>query len=219
MRSPSVPDYKPWDIELLADEFLARYWRPSEKWVDIELIIERDLDVLIDYVDAGAFCTLGGLCKRLSDSRFVIVVDEDLADRNPNRYRFTLGQEAGHLILHEDVLAAISTPQEAHEFQQSLDADTYAQMERDVNRFAGAVLLPRREFSMAARETYAEFLARFAEVGARDFEFFRKMLVDQLAKLYQVSAEVVRIRLKHWPIKLYDSILDSAARGEPELPV
>ena len=94
MPFSTIPEYRPWEIEPIAQGFLARYWDPTEQWVDIEAIIECDLDVLIDYTSVDCFSALGAIARRPSDGRFVIIVKEDLADRDPNRYRYTLATES-----------------------------------------------------------------------------------------------------------------------------
>ena len=216
MTLPAVPDYKPWDIEKIAHEFLSRYWSPSEQWVDIETIIERDLDVLIDYSACDCFGAIGTIGRRQSDNRLVVVVSEEIADRNPNRYRFTLAQEVGHLLLHESILEAITTPEEALDFHNSLTSEQYERLEYDANWCAGAILMPQRQFKDAVSDAYELWFGKMKSQSDKILlDFLAKRVVDDLAKKYRVSSQAARIRLQRYPIRLYDDILESARRSQP----
>jgi len=213
-----VPEHKPWDIEPVAQKFLDRYWDPREQWVDIETIMERDLDVLIDYTDAGCLRALGAIGRRSSDGRFVIIVDEQLADRSPCRYRFTLAQEVSHLLLHRDLLESVATVDDAFELQDSLSAEQYAGLEASANRCAAAILMPQRQFRQAAQDAYALWFGRImSAAGSVPPDPLLKRVIDDLAKLYQVSFQAARIRLQRWPVKVYDDILESARRAQPNV--
>jgi len=218
MAAHDVPEYKLQDIERIAHDFLAKYWDPSERWVDIETIIERDMGLLIDYSAIDSFHAIGGVARRTSDDRLVILVSEELADRDPNRYRFTLAQELSHLLLHREILDAIRTPGQALDFHNSLTPEQYRHLESDANRCAGAILMPQRQFKDAAHDAYELWFARItATVGKLDPDFFLKRVIDELAKLYQVSAQAARIRLQSWPIRLYQDILESARKHQPSI--
>lgn len=218
MSRLEVPAYKPWEIEPIAQKFLSTHWDPSETWVDIEMIIEGPLGLLIDYSRLDSFRTIGAICRRPSDARLVIVVGEELADRNPNRYRFTLAQEVSHLLLHRELLASLTTGEEAMDFHQSLSEAQYGQMERDVNRCAGAVLMPQHELNHAAYDSYARWFASIrSEVGTVLPTFLQRRVIDDLAKRYRVSFQAAEIRLRQWPIELYDDLLESARKSQPQL--
>ncbi len=206
------------EIERVAGEFLAKYWKPSDVWVDVETIIERDLGVLIDYPPFEAFPAVGSLARRVSDGRLVIIVSEELANRNPNRYRFTLAQEVSHLLLHQEVVDAIRSQEDVIEFQESLGPDDYKHMEGNANRCAAAILMPLPQFADAARASYAEWFRRLSQAGSSSAQFLEKHIVDDLAKLYQVSAQAARIRLGNWPVQLDHDIIEYFSRGLPFLP-
>ena len=211
-----VPEYKPWDIERIAQAFLAEHWSPSERYVDVEAIIERDLRILIDYTTVDALSTVGSIGRRPSDGRLVIVVDERMADGNPNRYRFTLAQELGHVLLHEDILESVQTTEDSLHLQETLTEGEYDRMERDANWCAGSLLMPQHPFAEAAFDAYAIWFRRMEErVGTILPDVLLKRVVDELAKLYQVSSQAARIRLQRYPIKLYDDILLSAKHRQP----
>jgi hypothetical protein len=210
-----LPPYKPWDIERIAQEFLSQHWRPLQVWVDIEVIIERDLDAVIDFTSLDLPAIIGSTSRRVSDGRFVIVVQEELPDRNPNRYRFTLAQEVGHLLLHREMLEGVHTRQQAFELHRSLTAEQYSQLERDANRCAAAILMPQRLFREVAHAAYETWVRKVAQVAHVVPEDLLKRVIDDLAKSFRVSPDAARIRLQQWPLKLDRHIIESAKRRQP----
>ena len=162
---PDFRQYSVAEIERVVEQFLQQHWHPSQAWVDIERIIEGPLGILIDYTSLDSFQALGSLNRRVSDGRLVIVVAEELADHNPNRYRFTLAQEVSHWLLHGEILDRVRTQQEAIEFHDSLQPDDYKRLEGSANRCAGAILMPLSQFTASARASYSDWHARLSEVG------------------------------------------------------
>jgi hypothetical protein len=216
MAVPKVPEYKPWVIEDIAQRFLDKHWEPAEVVVDIEQIVERELDVLIDITRAESFRVLGSICRRVSDDRLVIVVSEHTIDQSPKVYRFTLAQEVGHLLLHRRIIDALWTPDDVLAFQNSVTPQQYRYLESDVNRCAGAILMPQRQFRDAAHASYARWCKRVGQAGQRietSGKFLQKAVVADLAKLYDVNPKPAEIRLRNSPIKLYARILTSASKG------
>ena len=217
MGKITVATYKPWDIEKIAQGFLSRYWRASERWVDIEAIIERDLDVLIDYTSLQAPTILGCIARRDSDGRFVIVVQEELPDQRPSQYRFTLAQEVGHLLLHRPILESARTAEDAARLHQDLTDEQYQKMEADANRCAGAILLPEANFRAAVHESYETWFHQISQVTRVLAEDLLQRIVRDAAKAFEVSFDAARIRLERYPLSLRDAILQSANRGWPEI--
>lgn len=209
-----IPIYKPWDVERLAAEFLAQYWLPSETWVDIELIIESDLDVRIDYAFLDSKRVIGLIGVR-EDGGFTIVVDEKLADEQPLVYRSTLAQEVGHLVLHKDLLA-VRTFEQASVLHGALSEAQYTEIERDANIFALAVLMPTNCFIDAAMSLYSDWFARIiAKVHRVDADYLLGKITEELAKRFQVTLKAVGMRLLS--LKLQPAILDSAHKAIPNI--
>ena len=216
MGTYGVPTYKPWDIERIAQAFLSKYWTPGEQWVDVETIIERDLNVLIDYTACSRLTTEGAIAWRKGDRRFVILVSEALADRYPNRYRFTLAQETSHLLLHKDLLESIITAEQALDLHSSLTAQQYHELESAADLCASALLMPQHQFRAAAHDAYELWFERMrSSVGKVIPDLVLKRVIDDLAKVYRVSFQAAKIRLQRWPIKLREDILQSARRADP----
>lgn len=110
---------------------------------------------------------------------------------HPNRQRFTLAHELGHLVLHEAVgdrvfidtnmrvYQRVGTPLDAAYSQPG--STTTAQEEREANLFASALLMPR-----ALLERYARGLDLSDEID-----------VAHLARVFGVSEQAMTIRLQH----------------------
>ncbi|MCK4276365.1 MAG: ImmA/IrrE family metallo-endopeptidase, partial [Phycisphaerae bacterium] len=125
-------------------------------------------------------------------------------------------QEVSHFLLHRDLLDHIRNADEALELHNSLTDPQYEQLEHDANWCAGAILMPQHQFRDAAHDAYELWFRRIrSKTDVASPDFLLKRVVDDLAKHYRVSSVAAKIRLRRWPIKLYDDILRSAQRGQP----
>lgn len=102
---------------------------------------------------------------------------------HPNRQRFTLAHELGHLVLHK---AAIT--KEIHVdkgfpmlMRDSMSSAGVDEMEIEANHFAAEILMP------------ASFLAKSLE--GQSFDIDDDAVVSALAKEYKVSVSAMRFRL------------------------
>lgn len=103
--------------------------------------------------------------------------------QHPNRQRFTIAHELGHLLLHSggDVHVDKSFSVK-HRDERSAKGTDLEEME--ANLFAAELLIP------------LQFLREdLQKVGALDLQ--RDEKVAQLAKLYQVSNQAMAVRLSH----------------------
>jgi Zn-dependent peptidase ImmA (M78 family) len=101
----------------------------------------------------------------------------------PNRQRFTIAHECGHLILHRDLIA-----REVHidkKFsvlrRDDKSASGTEQVEIAANRFAAELIMPH------------SFLLK--ALGNQIVDIDDSELVDRLAREFKVSAEAMRIRV------------------------
>ena len=99
---------------------------------------------------------------------------------HPNRQRFTLSHEIGHFVLHpqEDM----HVDKFVLQFRDSKSSTGEDELEREANRFAAELLMPK------------EFLQRdLTEFGLHDLH--DDEAVKQLAKKYEVSVQAMTTRL------------------------
>jgi Zn-dependent peptidase ImmA (M78 family) len=207
-----IPRYTREQIEDRAALFLRQHWDPNEIYVDVELIIEAKLGIAIDYTRFDDFD--GTIAKDTVSGRLTIVVNEELANSNPNRYRYTLAQELGHLLLHEELIRQITDLESASYLHEKLSDQAYQTLERDANCCAAAILMPAERFRESSRSSYAKwFRLIHQEIGKTPPGDLQARVVKDLAKLYRVSPQAASIRLQRPPLKLYARIYESAAKG------
>ncbi|MCG8066711.1 MAG: ImmA/IrrE family metallo-endopeptidase [Candidatus Thiodiazotropha taylori] len=112
------------------------------------------------------------------------------SEHHPNRQRFTLAHELGHLVLHanndhQDVLfvdKSIITKKETYNRDELSGKGEYKQ-EIEANRFAAELLMPRKLLKDAVKEE------------GDDVDFSDDLLIYKLAQKFGVSEQALSIRL------------------------
>lgn len=165
--------------------------------VDIERAVEHSL--------AMDIIPLPGLRREFQVDGFLasdfsaIYVDDYMMSTYPERYRFTLAHEIGH-VLHADVYAEtrMSSVEEYRAFLATLPTQRLDAWEADANNFAGCVLMPPEAIAAA----YSTQVKRAAGLGARvDAPTFNSYAAEPLSKQFSVSAKAVEIRLARLRLK------------------
>jgi|SRR5437899_8810908 len=100
---------------------------------------------------------------------------------HPNRQRFTIAHEVGHLVLHEIEVHVDKGYRMV--FRDKVSAQAADPAEIDANRFAAELLMP------------ATFLRQDARLYLHDVEDDREL--KQLAKIYGVSTQAMAYRIGH----------------------
>jgi Zn-dependent peptidase ImmA (M78 family) len=196
------PTYTVSELERIARAFLAeRLGQSIPIPVDIDLLVEKIDGVELDYWPGLRARGLDGMVLRDPSTRQVmIVIDEPLADRQPTRYRMTVGEELAHLLLHRQLIDQVCN---ADDFRQLQNHYRWHQMERNAKRLAAAMLMPADAVLLFARETYPQ-LVRVAGFG--NAEPVKKYLASQLAKRFEVSVQAMTIRLREWPMRVFERV-------------
>lgn len=204
-----VPEYPVWEIERAALRLLEDGYPKCfpESYVDVEWVIEEHLGLdIVPVPGLRRACETDGIICHYPRGKYFIVVDEEALDRRPHRYRFTLGEEAGHFVLHAKFLPPARTVEDALAAYRTMS--NWKQLDRNARRFAAAVLMPMRTLVPAAERAYAQ-LVRAAGFG--DPDTIKKYLRSHLAKAYGVSTEAMSFRLTEYPAHL-DRRVDQALR-------
>jgi Zn-dependent peptidase ImmA (M78 family) len=202
-----IPEYRVWEIERKAADLLRTAYPDGlpPAYVEIEWVIEKCVGLeIVPIPSLRRGWDVDGMICCYSDGGYCIVVDEDLLDHKPSRYRFTLGEELGHHELHRDHLPKVTSFSEAIRLYRELG--NWHEADRNARRFAAAALIPMPTLRVNAEALYAK-LVRTAGLG--DPEAIRKHLTGLLAKAYGVSAEAMRYRLAEYPERL-DARVDKA---------
>lgn len=181
-------------LEQIAAEFLRVYHKPLTAIpIDIELILERDLDISI--LPFSSLKTLHGIEAFITLSRKRIYVDPFLMDldQNEKRYRFTLAEEASHAILHKDLFKNVWTPEDYIGLYDKLGGETYRWMDRNAKYLAGAILMPAPLFEEKAGELFNRLKPdRFDSPMSMHVN-----VIEQLADLFQASQLSAGIRFQN----------------------
>jgi Zn-dependent peptidase ImmA (M78 family) len=165
--------------------------------VDIEYLAEREPGVVLD-IERGLrdrFGVPGATVYHPKEDRFTVLIDEAVADGNPGFYRFTVGEELGHVRLHRTVLRRVQTAEEAVTLQASQD---YQYMDRNAKWFASALLMPRD-----ARHIYPGLVK---EHGFDRPQLFKRSLIIRLSQRYVVNVSPMQYRLERWPLKVMEMV-------------
>lgn len=186
-----VPFLSNAEIWRRADEFRQLYWGDKIP-VDVELIVERNLSLLIIPVpdlkyQAHTEAYLSGDLKE-------IVYDPGRPDV---RIRFSVAHEIGHYILHRNLITKLRTSsyQAWKEMQQELPEGLWGRAEFQAREFAGRLLVPS---SLLIQELKAlKPLIEHAKKVVPDLEdsVIKELVSPKLAKRFHVSDEVIVRRM------------------------
>ncbi|MBY3201338.1 ImmA/IrrE family metallo-endopeptidase [Rhizobium laguerreae] len=113
------------------------------------------------------------------------------AVHHPNRQRFTIAHECGHLVMHHDRLSNVVHVDKQFPvlMRDQRSATGTELMEIQANKFAAALLMPARLFDQ--------------EVSSLSFDIDDDAPFEELAKKFKVSRQAVELRIRslgHWMI-------------------
>lgn len=208
-----VPRYSVRKLEAMAQTLLRERWPALTIPVDVELLTEREPNVVLEIErglrDRGI---PGATVYHPKEDRFTVLIDEVVADGNPGFYRFTVGEELGHLRLHRQVLRRIQTVEDAVALHVSPD---YEYMDRNAKWFASALLMPREPLLRDARTLYAGLVRQH---GFGRPELVRRSLVIRLSQRYLVNVSPMEYRLQRWPLEIRKAVDHALERRLSALP-
>ncbi|MCP4653026.1 MAG: ImmA/IrrE family metallo-endopeptidase [Candidatus Omnitrophica bacterium] len=195
------PIFKTYDeINAVAESFLASYSPDFSIFVDIEEILDNKLKIdIIPLPDLKNSFSRAGLDidAFIANDFSSISVDEFIYHQRPNRLRFSLAHEIGHMFLHSYMYQEFTfeSRDEWKKLIQDMSVEKRDMLERQADNFAGLVLVPRKvfkkEFYKAIKE--AEDICEFKYDDNSDGikkVIFRFLLPDK----FKVSENVIRIR-------------------------
>jgi Zn-dependent peptidase ImmA (M78 family) len=134
-----------------------------------------------------------------------IYVDDFVQSSRPTRYRYTLAHEVGHLTLHRSLLeemADFNTVEEWQSFVIGMNGRDRDALEYQGYAFAGYLLVPKhhivREFLTFLPEIEDQLMqAKDAGITrAKYIDFAVGAMATKLARLFDVSTEVIERRIK-----------------------
>jgi len=142
-------------IENLADAVRAMFGLEDETWFPIVEFVEKGLQYVVEGVEFDVLDSeeMGGRMGAVNPVTRAFMIRTDVylrAAQGNGRDRFTLAHEAGHAIMHIGTLNRSAPVGKV---------PTYSDPEWQANRFAAALLMPRR--LVAACMNVNEIVQRF----------------------------------------------------------
>jgi Zn-dependent peptidase ImmA (M78 family) len=190
-----IPYMRGEDIRAKAEQVLDEHWPEGGIPIEVEEIIEFGLGMEIRPVRAlqARFDFEGAISYDLQ----TILVDEEIMQRYPNRYRFTIAHELGHRVLHGDFIRSL-TFDNREKWKQAvtgIDAKSYGRLEAQAYVFAGYFLVPTDALVTSCNEAQQMALDRgidLSEMGATAVTY----VAGHIAKEFKVSTAVIERRLE-----------------------
>ena len=186
-----IPYLRDEEIRRRADDFRRTYWGDKIP-VDIELIAERDLNLLVIPIPdlryhAHTEAYLSGDLKEIAYDPL----------RPDVRIRFSVAHEIGHLVLHAEIIANLRAGSYEHwkETQRTLPDVIWGRAEYQAREFAGRLLVPTEKLIEALKDIRP--LIEQAKKIAPDLEppVIKELVSPKLAKKFFVSDEVIARRM------------------------
>ena len=205
-----------WEIEKKASAILrtAHNGEIPPAAIDIEWIIEAHFGLeVLPLPNLWASWNVHGVFCILDDGSHLVAIDEETMDSKPHLYRFTLGEELGHHVLHSKFLPRCNDTGSAIKLYRELEG--WWVLERNARRFAAAVLMPMETLVPNAERAYAR-IAR--SVSFKNEEMMLKYMAVALADDYDVSSSAMGYRLQEYPARLADRVRDAIKEGLDFLP-
>jgi hypothetical protein len=198
-----IRSYSKEEIHSLAHQYLKKHFPQYPEQidipVDIELLIENDGYLISDMPDLieRKIDHEGLLLWNKTLEKYEICIVKRYLDPQKNysnRYRFTLGEELGHLIMHAEYFKKLNSQDDAIKFYSSLSSEEIQRIDHDARIFAANILMP---YSIIWDET--KKLVEILKDEKRKFlnynNFIGHCAID-LASLFEVSSESMEIRFK-----------------------
>jgi len=183
------PDLRYGDVKQAAVEFLKRYHPTNRLPVPIEDIVEYQIHIALFAVPGIKL--LLGIDAFISSDFDQITLDADCFVKYPERTRFSIAHEIGHLVLHRGWYEKHG-PKSIEDYFTShdrMDDQIYNHIEIQAQTFAGLVLVPQDLLLDELRK-------RLGRIPSSEPPEVLSPFVQDLPALFQVSDAVILRRLQ-----------------------
>ncbi len=177
------------DVVYAADNFLKKYHPSLTLPIPIEDIVEQKMDIFIFAVADIKF--LLGIDAFVSADFTQITIDEACFIRYPERTRFSIAHEVGHLILHKEWYEKYG-PKNFQDFLTShdrIDNEIYKYTEIQAQTFAGLILVPTVLL-------LDELQKRLGRVPSKETPEVLASVIQDIPDIFNVSDAVILRRLQ-----------------------
>lgn len=188
----------PDEIEKAAQTFLKKYHPDNTLPIPIEEIIEFHLE--IDIIPTPNMMDTTSVDAVTSHDLKQINIDRAQLESRPNRARFTLAHEVGHIILHKEFIENQNFQNEKSWRKFVLNDLHRDPMEVQANMFAAFVLIPsdhlKREYELAKADLAQHPAFKSKELPTE--KILAPYLAKPLAQKFETSEEAMTNRLTNW---------------------
>lgn len=177
------------DVVRAAENFLQTYHSSLTLPIPIEEIVEHKMDVALFAI--SGIKSLIGVDAFISADFTQITIDEYYFTKFPERTRFSIAHEIGHLILHKKWYEKYGPKnlEDYLNFHDRLDNQLYKYIEIQAHTFAGLVLVPKDLL-------FNELKKRLGTIPRLEVPEVFAPIAQDLLETFQVSGEVMLKRLQ-----------------------
>lgn len=183
------PNLKFSDVLKAANNFLNTYHPSLSLPIPIEEIVEHKMDISLFAIPA--IKSLLGIDAFISADFTQLTVDEECFTKFPERTRFSIAHEVGHLILHKDWYSNHGPKDltDYLDFPDRVDTQLYKYTEIQAHTFAGLVLVPKDQL-------LEEIKKRLGRIPSMELPEILASAVQDLPEIFKVSDAVILRRLQ-----------------------
>lgn len=201
-EAPPIPYLNYNDLRQKADDFLRQYHPSYDIPVPIEEIVEFDFG--IDIIPIPGLHQAFEIDGFTSSDLTSITVDEYVYLKRPNRYRFTLAHEIGHVVLHKELYSArnFNTIDGWKQFINEIPDAQHSLMEWQAYCFAGLILVPSSKLKLEVDKGIKLIPPAIDKSRKDNWDFIWVYIAEHVAKKFEVSSQVIEKRMTF--DKIYD---------------
>ncbi len=192
-----VPFLRKNELRVRAAEFLEELHPSLELPIPVDSIVEFKLG--LDVVPVHDLLAIRGFNGYLSGDKASIYIDHGLMVNVPNRYRFTLAHETGHLVLHGHLFPGSDSDQEWLDFHHNVSETAIGIAEWQADQFAGLILVPPSRLEEVAPANFREIARRIKE-SDQELDLTSdpvwSVIAHRIAGPFEVSTKTAEICLK-----------------------
>lgn len=177
------------DVARAAENFLQKYHHSLILPIPIEEIVEHKMNIALFAI--SGIKSLIGVDAFISADFSQITIDEYHFTKFPERTRFSIAHEIGHLILHKKWYEKYGPKNlgDYLNFHDRIDNEIYRYTEIQAQTFAGLVLVPKNSL-------FDELKKRLGKVPQLEAPEVLAPIAQDLLETFQVSGDVMLRRLQ-----------------------
>ncbi|MDP2860832.1 MAG: ImmA/IrrE family metallo-endopeptidase, partial [bacterium] len=177
------------DVAKAASNFLNSYHPSLSLPIPIEEIVEHKMNISLFVIPN--IKSLLGIDAFINAAFTQLTVDEACFTKFPERTRFSIAHEIGHLILHKEWYINYG-PKDLTDylnFPDRIDDQDYKYIEIQAHTFAGLILVPTDKL-------LEELEKRLGKIPSKESPEILSPAVQDLPEVFQVSDMVILRRLQ-----------------------